>query len=124
MLIATVQDIQQREVSHLVTLVMLLLTCGHLIFIAEVTLQFLSGLILLLLAGFLLWFMGIWGASDSKWLVLSLAWLELQTWTDWCILFSAILFVYLIINIFRPNKSLALLIPMNTASIILILFYR
>jgi Flp pilus assembly protein protease CpaA len=119
-----IQDIQRREVSHLVTLAMLLVTSLHLLLAIEITLQFLSGLSLLLFAGFLLWYMGIWGASDSKWLVLSLAWLKLPTWADWCILFSAILFAYLIINIFRPNKSLALLIPMNTASFILILFYR
>lgn len=119
-----IQDIQSREVSHLVTLAMLGVTSLHLILAIEITLPLLSGLSLLLFVGFLLWYIGIWGASDSKWLVLSLAWLELQTWTDWCILFSAILFVYLIINVFRPNKSLALLIPMNAASIILILFYR
>ena len=119
-----IQDIQRRTVSHLVTLAMLVVTSFHLILTAEITLPLFSGLSLLLLFGFLLWYMGIWGASDSKWLVLSLAWLELPTWTDWCILFSVILFTYLVVNVFRPNNALALLVPMNTASFILILFYR
>jgi len=119
-----VQDIQSREVSHLVTLAMLSITSLYLFFIAEISAPIVFSLLLVVFGGFLLWYMDIWGASDSKWLVLSLAWLELPTWADWCLLFAVILFAYLVINIFRPNKSLALLIPMNAASFILILFYR
>lgn len=118
------QDVHSRQVDHSITLIMLLVTLLHLIIEVSFSWPLIIGIFILSIISFSFWFLGIWGGSDSKWLILSLPWLDLNTWSDWSLLFSFILIIYLIIAYFKPTKSLALLIPMNSASIILILFYR
>lgn len=118
------QDVHSRQVDHSITLIMLLVTLLHLIIEVSFSWPLIIGIFILSIISFSFWFLGIWGGSDSKWLILSLPWLDLNTWSDWSLLFSFILIIYLIITYFKPTKSLALLIPMNGASIILILFYR
>ncbi|MEH6447849.1 MAG: hypothetical protein V7765_04225 [Oleispira sp.] len=118
------QDIYCRKVCHPITLAMLVVTLLHLIFEVQYSWQLMTGLLTLIAIAFSLWYFGIWGGSDSKWLILSMPWLSLPAWSDWCLVFSVILTAYLIIIRFKPTKSLALLVPMNSASIILILFYR
>jgi Flp pilus assembly protein protease CpaA len=124
LIIAMTQDVLNREVYHSITLAMLLLTFLHLIIEVQFTWQFIIVFFSVTTISFLFWFLGIWGGSDSKWLILSMPWLDLSTWGEWCLLFSILLSIYLIFSYFKSTQSLALLAPMNSASIILILFYQ
>lgn len=98
---------------------------------------FYIAVLIVFVISFLFWFSSFWGASDSKWLVMGLMWLPLNAWADWCFLFATILIVQIFLtaairslqkhfrfNDYCPKTDLALLIPINTASIIFILFYR
>lgn len=123
-MIAIAQDVLNREVYHSITLAMLSLTFLHLITEVQFTWQFIVCFFTVTSISFLFWFFGIWGGSDSKWLILSILWLDLSTWSEWCLIFSFFLSIYLIFSYLKSIKSLALLVPMNSTSIILILFYQ
>ena len=119
-----IQDIQYRNVCHPLTLSMLVLTLLHSSVNVEFNNQLIMGLLVITMTSFSFWYWGVWGGSDSKWLILSLPWLPQIAWADWCLLFSAIAMISVILTRFKTTDSLALLVPMNSATIILIVFYQ